>query len=580
MGMAMKVSALCISILAVLFSQSLATFPSSPLHSDFICQNTSHSDFCIYILPSNKSHSIFYYANLSIHQSLLNARSFLASVDRFLALPSTSTSNRTIQALEDCRFLANHSLDFLSQISIGINSKDGIKSGVADDLHALLSAALTNLETCFEGLEAVPLASRIKDRLFQSNATKSVSVSLAIFRHWGPGSTKPGGSRRFPHMRRNSPLSLLMSTNKQVIYEFATGKKNIRILTNGQVSVKHVVMVSPKGGGQFRTINAAIAAAPNNLGNTDQYYVIYVAAGVYQEYISIPMNKQNLVLIGDGIGRTIITGSRSVPDGLTTFNTATFGKVQISFKSCVPKFTFYRLICNSPATAVAGKKFIAVDITFRNTAGPRKGQAVAVRNGADQSVFYRCSIEGYQDTLYVNAFRQFYKECDIYGTVDFIFGDAAVVFQNCNIYTRRPLPGQYCTITAQGRGNPNEKTGYVIDNCVVKAAYGLASSKGMKKTYLGRPWKKYSRTVYVQSFMDSSIDPSGWIKWNGAFDSSVYYAEYGNKGPGSNTGFRINWPGYHNHLNNYEVNQYTVSNFIDGGKWLPATGVPFTASFH
>ncbi|KAL4317910.1 hypothetical protein GQ457_18G007020 [Hibiscus cannabinus] len=543
MAMAMKVSALYISILAVLFSQSLATFPSSPLHSDFICQNTPHSDFCIYILPSNKSHSIFYYANLSIHQSLLNARSFLASVDRFLA---TSTSNRTIQALEDCRFLANHSLDFLSQISIGINSKD---SGVADDLHALLSAALTNLETCFEGLEAIPLSSRIKDRLFQSNATKSVSVSLAIFRHWGPG-----GSRRFPHIRRNSPLSLLMSTNKQVIYEFATGKKNIRILTNGQVSVKHVVMVSPKGGGQFRTINAAIAAAPNNLGNTDQYYVIYVAAGVYQEYISIPMNKQNLVLIGDGIGRTIITGSRSVPDGLTTFNTATF--------------------------AVAGKKFIAVDITFRNTAGPRKGQAVAVRNGADQSVFYRCSIEGYQDTLYVNAFRQFYKECDIYGTVDFIFGDGAVVFQNCNIYTRRPLPGQYCTITAQGRGNPNEKTGYVIDNCVVKAAYGLGSSKGVKKTYLGRPWKKYSRTVYVQSFMDSSIDPSGWIKWNGAFDSSVYYAEYGNKGPGSNTGLRINWPGYHNHLNNYQVNQYTVSNFIDGGKWLPATGVPFTASFH
>ncbi|KAK8605143.1 hypothetical protein V6N13_082597 [Hibiscus sabdariffa] len=548
--MATKVSALYISILTVLFSQSHATFPSSPLNSDSICAITPHAEYCYYILPSNKSHSIFYYGNLSIHQSLSNARTFLASVDHFL---SRSASNRTIQALEDCRFLANHSLDFLSQISIGINSNDGIKSGVADDLHALLSAALTNLETCFEGLEAIPLASRIKDHLFQSNATKSVSVSLAIFRHWGPGSTKPGRNRRFPHTRRNSPLSLLMSTNKKLIYEFATGKKKIKILTNGKISVKHVVMVSPRGVGQFRTINAAIAAAPNNLGNTDQYYVIYVAAGVYKEYISIPNNKQNLVLIGDGIGRSIITGSRSVPDGLTTFNTATF--------------------------AVGGKKFIAVDITFRNTAGPSKGQAVAVRNGADKSVFYRCSIEGYQDTLYVNAFRQFYKECDIYGTVDFIFGDGAVVFQNCNIYTRLPLPGQYCTITAQGRGNPNEKTGFVIDNCVVKAAYDLASNKGRKKTYLGRPWRKYSRTVYVQSFMDSSIDPSGWIKWKGPFESSVYYAEYENKGPGSNTGFRVNWPGYHKHLNNYEANQFTVSNFIDGGKWLPATGVPFRGSF-
>ncbi|GMI94505.1 hypothetical protein like AT1G02810 [Hibiscus trionum] len=543
----MKVSAHCfLSILTILFSQSHASFPS---HS--ICKNTPNADHCKYILPSNKFHSVFHYANVSIHQSLLNSRTFLASVNHFLALPSTTTSPSTIQALEDCRFLADHSLHFLSQILVRINSKDSIKSGVGDDLHALLSAALTNVETCFEGLEGIPLASTIKHRLFQSNATKSVSVSLAVFRHWGHGSTKP---RRNPKMKRKSPLSLLMSTNKKAIHKFARAKNHIKMLTDGRISVKQVVMVSPKGDGKFRTIGAAIAAAPNNLGDSDHYYVIYVVTGVYQEYISIPKNKQNLILIGDGIGRTIITGSRSVAGGLTTLNTATF--------------------------AVLGKKFIAVDITFRNTAGPSKGQAVAIRNGADMSVFYRCSIEGYQDTLYAESFRQFYKECDIYGTVDFIFGDAAAVFQNCNIYPRLPLRQQYNTITAQGRRDPNQKTGISIDNCVVTAAKDLASSKGKKKTYLGRPWQQYSRTIYVKSFMDSLIEPSGWREWNPDFDTTLYYAEHENNGPGSNTDYRVNWPGYHKHMNNIEVDKFTVSNFIDGDTWLPVTGVPFNGGFH
>jgi pectinesterase len=169
---------------------------------------------------------------------------------------------------------------------------------------------------------------------------------------------------------------------------------------------------------------------------------------------------------------------------------------------------------------VVAQGFVAVNITFRNTAGAAKHQAVALRSGADMSTFYSCSFEGYQDTLYTHSLRQFYRECDIYGTVDFIFGNGAVVLQNCNIYPRLPLSGQFNAITAH-------KVGTV-------------------QTYLGRPWKEYSRTVYMQSFMDSFINPSGWREWNGDFAlSTLYYAEYDNRGAGSSTANRVTWPGYH-----------------------------------
>lgn len=111
---------------------------------------------------------------------------------------------------------------------------------------------------------------------------------------------------------------------------------------------------------------------------------------------------------------------------------------------------------------------MGVNITFRNTAEGIKHQAVAVRNGADMSTFYSCSFEGYQDTLYVHSQRQYYTECDIYGTVDFIFGNAAAVFQNCNIYPRLPSVNQFNAITAQGRIDPNQNTGISIQTVISK----------------------------------------------------------------------------------------------------------------
>lgn len=241
-------------------------------------------------------------------------------------------------------------------------------------------------------------------------------------------------------------------------------------------------------------------------------------------------------------------------------------QIQIS-NSCLISFMGF--------IAVVGEGFVAINMTFRNTAGAVKHQAVAVRNGADFSTFYSCSFEGYQDTLYTHSFRQFYKDCDIYGTIDFIFGNAAVVFQNCNLYARLPLPSQINAFTAQGRTDPNQNTGISIQNCTVTAAPELASFNGTTKTYLGRPWKQFSRTVYLQSFIDGLIDPAGWLPWDGDLAlSTLFYGEYGNMGSGSWTNNRVTWPGYHV-LSAPDASNFTVSNFIYGDFWLPATGVPF-----
>ncbi|KAK1403076.1 Pectinesterase [Heracleum sosnowskyi] len=316
------------------------------------------------------------------------------------------------------------------------------------------------------------------------------------------------------------------------------------------VPISDLVIVSKDGSGNFTTIKETVAMAPNNSLASDGYFLIYVVAGVYEQYVTIPKSNKYLMMIGDGINQTVITGNHNVVDGCTTFNSPTF--------------------------AVVGQGFVGVNITFRNTVGGIKHQVVAVRNGADMSTFYSCSFEGYQDTLYVHSQRQYYTKCDVYGTVDFIFGNATAVFQNCNIYPRLPLENRFNAITAQGRIDPNQNTGISIQNCNIKVADDLASSDGTTQTYLGRPWKEYSRTIYIQSFMDSLISPAGWREWSGDFDlSTLYYTEFDNAGPGSVTKGRVTWPGYHT-ISATEAANFTVYNFLLRDNWLPQTGVPYS----
>ncbi|KAK4803077.1 hypothetical protein SAY86_001280 [Trapa natans] len=393
-----------------------------------------------------------------------------------------------------------------------------------EDSQTWLSTALTNLDTCRAGFLELGVSDNVLP-LMSNNVSALISNTLALsdVPYVAPNTT--GG---FPTWVKPGDRKLLQSSSP-------ASKANI--------------VVAKDGSGNYRTITEAVTAASKRSGTSR--YIIYIKAGTYKENVEVGSKLKNIMFVGDGIGKTIVTGSRSVGGGSTTFNSAT--------------------------VAVVGDGFIARDMTFQNTAGAANHQAVALRSGSDLSVFYRCSFEGYQDTLYVHSDRQFYRECNIYGTVDFIFGNAAVVFQNCNIYARNP-PNKTNTITAQGRTDPNQNTGISIHNCRVTAASDLKPVQSSVKTYLGRPWKEYSRTVFMKTYLDSLINPAGWLEWSGNFAlKTLYYGEYMNTGPGSSTSRRVKWGGYRVITSATEASKFTVGKFLAGNSWLPATGVPYTS---
>lgn len=230
--------------------------------------------------------------------------------------------------------------------------------------------------------------------------------------------------------------------------------------------------------------------------------------------------------------------------------------------------------------------FIAKSIAFENTAGPEKHQAVAFRNQGDMSAFFDCAMHGFQDTLYVQTNRQFYRNCEISGTVDFIFGTSPTLIQNSRIIVRKPGPGQFNTVTADGTKQRNMATGIVIQNCEIVPENALFPVRMQFKSYLGRPWKDYSRTVVMESNIGDLITPEGWSVWAGTqFLNTLYYAEYANTGPGANLNGRVKWKGYHPNINKNEAAQFTAGQFLRAGPggraedWLRATGVPYVLGF-
>ncbi|KAJ6839683.1 putative pectinesterase [Iris pallida] len=538
---------LLLSSFLLLLTPSLSDIPpSSPVTPGVACNSTTDPAFCKSVLPPRGSQNLYTYSRFSLAKSLNNARGFLNAVNKYLSRRS-ALSNSAVKALEDCQLLAELNIDYLVSASSTVNSTttSTLLDPQTDKLQTLLSALLTNQQTCVDGLQAAASAWSVKNGLSVplSNANKLYSVSLSLFnRAWVK--KKPKKSRNVSVLPKDVPVP----PNARKLL-----RRGRRLLQSSDaVMVSDIVVVSQDGTGNFTNITDAVNSAPNNTDGSGGYYMILVSAGVYQEYVLIPKYKKYLMMIGDGINQTVVTGDHNNVDGWTTFNSATF--------------------------AVVGQGFVAMNMTFQNTAGPAKHQAVAVRNGADLSAFYSCSFEGYQDTLYTHSMRQFYKNCDVYGTVDYIFGNAAVVFQECNIYSRLPMRGQSNTITAQGRTDPGQNTGTSIQDCNVAAAPDLAADGGSTRTYLGRPWKEYSRTVVMQSNVDGLVYAAGWMPWNGEFAlSTLYYAEFNNSGAGSDTGGRVSWPGYHVISNSSDALNYTVTNFVLGDNWLPLTGVPYSS---
>ncbi|KAF5800416.1 putative pectinesterase [Helianthus annuus] len=512
--------AMNISFFILLITIFISAFFSSALPNDanWWCEKTPNPEPCKHFM-SNKSHkfghimgkSDFRKAALELAmERALNAESHTKW------LGQKCRNKRERAAWADCLKLYESTILQLNQ------TLDPTTKCTTFDAQTWLSTALTNLETCRAGFVEVN-ASDYMLPLMNNNVTKLISNTLAI--NNGSGTPVESYKDGFPKWFGPGDRKLLQTS-----------------------APRANIVVAQDGSGNYRTIKAAIDAAAKRSGSGR--FVIYIKRGVYRENIEIGNKMKNIMLVGDGMKYTIITGSRSIGGGSTTFDSAT--------------------------VIVIGSGFIARGITFRNTAGPQNHQAVALRSGSDLSVFYRCGFEGYQDTLYVHSQRQFYKECYIYGTVDFIFGNAAVVFQNCMIYGRRPMTSQKITITAQGRTDSNQNTGISIQNSRIMAASDLKPVLGSFKTFLGRPWKQYSRTVFLKNYMDSLVDPAGWLEWDGNFAlNTLYYGEYMNTGPGSSTSRRVKWRGYRVITSSNEASRFTVANFIAAQSWLPNTGVPF-----
>lgn len=317
--------------------------PSSSNSSSSICKTTPDPKFCRSVFPQTSQGDVQDYGRFSLRKSLTQSRKFTRTIDKYLKRNKGLLSQSAVGALEDCRDLASLTTDYLTTSFETVNvttSSKTLSFSRADDIQTLLSAALTNEQTCLDGVNTAASSSwtiRNGVALPLINDTKLFSVSLALFtKGWVPKKKKQAGYS-WAHPRnthshnkplrhfRNGALPLKMTERTRAVYESLSRRKLADDNDDNSVLVSDIVTVNQNGTGNFTTITDAVAAAPNKTDGTAGYFVIYVTSGVYDENVLIAKNKRYLMMIGDGINRTIITGNRSVVDGWTTFNSATFG---------------------------------------------------------------------------------------------------------------------------------------------------------------------------------------------------------------------------------------------------------------
>ncbi|WP_187262427.1 pectinesterase family protein [Pontibacter beigongshangensis] len=299
--------------------------------------------------------------------------------------------------------------------------------------------------------------------------------------------------------------------------------------------------VAQDGSGDFRTIQEAVNAVRDL---SQQQVTIHIKNGVYAEKLVIPTWKTKVYLLGESAEGTIITNSDHTgkdfpgkdPSGKDKFGT----------------FTSYTVL-------VQGNDFKAENLTIQNAAG-RVGQGVALHVEGDRAVLKNCRLLGNQDTIYAATenSRQYYQDCFIEGTTDFIFGEATAVFQNCTI---KSLSNSYITAAST---TPRQEYGFVFIDCKLIAAPEAT------KVFLGRPWRPNAKTVFINTDMGSHIRPEGWDNWrNPENEKTAFYAEYNSKGPGGDTSGRVGWG---RQLKAKEAKQYTLQNIFAGKSgWVPVS---------
>jgi pectinesterase len=293
--------------------------------------------------------------------------------------------------------------------------------------------------------------------------------------------------------------------------------------------------VAAGGGGDFQTIQRAVDHVLDHPPESVGRVILEIRPGVYRERVKIPQDRPRLTLRGSDAASTLITSRMSAVDAGGTFF--------------------------SPIVEVNGAAFEAENISFENTSGTGS-QAVAISVHSDRASFRNCRFLGWQDTLYAAFGRQYYRDCRIEGHVDFIFGNAAAVFDHCEIVSRGSG-----FIAAVSRTRPDEPTGFVFRDCRLTGPPDA-------HVFLGRPWRSCARVVYLNCWMGRHIRPEGWDNWNNnpRNEKTAWFGERGSTGPGADAAARAGWA---RTITLADAAAFAPEIFLKGSDgWDPANGLP------
>ena len=295
-------------------------------------------------------------------------------------------------------------------------------------------------------------------------------------------------------------------------------------------SAHYDFVVAADGTGDFSTVQAAIDAVPDFRKATT---TIFIKKGTYTEKLTLAASKTNVAFLGEEVNTTVLTWD--------------------DYASRKNRFGEEIGTTGSSGFFVFGDDFSAENITFENSAGP-VGQAVAVRIDGDRVRFTNCRFLGNQDTLYPHGerSRQYYYKCYIEGTVDFIFGWSTAVFEECTIFCKQG--GGYVTAASTLQETAH---GFVFLRCKI------TGNAGAESFYLGRPWRPFAKTVFIDCYLDKQIRKSGWHNWDKLeAERTAFYAEYKSHGPGASAGTRVPWS---HQLSDREVTRYRRESIL--GDW-------------
>jgi pectinesterase len=309
---------------------------------------------------------------------------------------------------------------------------------------------------------------------------------------------------------------------------------NLVVVSFGCACAAYDFIVAKDGTGDFASIQDAVFACRDY---AEREYTIFVKKGMYKEKLMIPSWKRRITITGEDVDSTVVT----------------FGDHAGTLDSSGRKLGTFR----SYTCLVAGADITIRNITFVNSAG-RVGQAVAMHVEGDRCVFRNCRFIGDQDTLLGAGehSRQYFVDCLIEGTTDFIFGPSTAVFERCTIISKA---NSYITAASTAAG---QEFGFVFLHCTLRA------DSGATRVFLGRPWRPYACTAFIQCEMGGHIVPEGWHNWNKPeAELTARYAEYESSGPGASPATRVRWS---RQLSRDEALSITAASVLAGSDgWHP-----------